>query len=113
MQKVYQSLFVRLSYLIEHSRSQHSRSQYYFLALHAGGRIHHTALLALGHSAHARNLRSCSEHLVVALLPVDELELVELHIVLLLLYECIFLSDLLVEVLDHLNIFWTRRTAFV
>ena len=54
-----------------------------------------------------------AEHLVVALLAIDQLQLVELHVILLLLNESIFLHNLLVKILDHLEVLGTRRTLLV
>ena len=49
--------------------------------------------------------RCIAEQLVIVLLSVDELELVEFHVIFLLLDKAVLLDDLLVLVLDHLKIF--------
>ena len=54
-----------------------------------------------------------AEHLIIALLPIDQLELIKLHIVLLLLDKGVFLDDLFIEILNHVEIFWPGRSLLV
>lgn len=88
------------------------RSQNDFLALHIGIVVEQVRF-ALHHVAHACNLRRRSEHLVVTLLPVNQLQLVEFHIILLFLYEVVFARDLLRLVLDHLEVLGPGRARLV
>lgn len=54
-----------------------------------------------------------SEHLVVALLSIYQLQLVELHVIFLLLDEGIFLFNLFVEIAQHLQVLGARGTTVV
>lgn len=83
-------------------------------ALHISIGVQHIRLaLHNWHAAHACDLWRSSEHLVITLLSIDELKLVEFHVILLFLYEVVFARDLFGLVLDHFQVFRTRWPRFV